>query len=194
VLIEKFNITHLIFTGVAGGTHGHINIGDIIISENLYQHDMDATPIFKKHEIPFTGKIYFDADKTLIQKSLNACNTFLRSSQDIIPHHILKTFNIDHPKVLLGTIGSGDQFITDIEKINEILSDRLETAAIEMEGAAVAQVCDDFKLPFVVIRTISDKANSNAHIDFTKFVKEVASLYSAHIVRNICASFHLKKS
>jgi adenosylhomocysteine nucleosidase len=189
-LIEKFHVTHLIFTGVAGGTHNDINVGDIVISEALYQHDMDATPIFKKHEIPFTGKVYFYAEKTLMQKTLTACKTFLQSREKDIPHHIFKTFNIDNPKVVLGTIGSGDEFITSIEKIKSILADKPETTAIEMEGAAVAQVCDDFKIPFVVIRTISDKADSNAHVDFTKFVKDVASHYSARIVKNICVLSH----
>ena len=185
-LIEKFNITKLIFTGVAGGANNQVNVGDVVISETLYQHDMDATPIFQKFEVPFTGKIYFHANKNLAQKAFSACQSFFKTREKDLPQRILKTFNINNPKVIFGAIASGDQFINDSERVNVILKDNPETAAIEMEGAAVAQVCDDFNIPFVIIRTISDRADSNAHVDFTKFVQEVASHYSAHIIKKIC--------
>jgi adenosylhomocysteine nucleosidase len=189
-LIEKFNITQLIFTGVAGGANNQVDVGDVVISETLYQHDMDATPIFQKYEVPFTGKIFFHANKDLAQKAFSACQTFFKTIETDIPKSILKTFNIDHPKVTLGVIASGDQFINDSEHVNALLKEKPETAAIEMEGAAVAQVCDDFNIPFVVIRTISDRADSNAHVDFAKFVKEVASHYSAHIIKNMCKNLN----
>ena len=89
------------------------------------------------------------------------------------------------PTLHFGDIASGDQFINSTEKRNEILSLLPDIQCVEMEGAAVAQVCFEFNVPFTVIRTISDTADHNARVDFGKFIVEVANAYSRAIISEI---------
>ena len=101
---------------------------------------------------------------------------------------ILDKFKIVSPKCLIGTIASGDEFISNAERTKAIIRENLQVAAVEMEGAAIAQVCYDYGIPFVVIRTISDRADHSAAIDFPRFIEEVFKYYSEHMVQHIFAS------
>ena len=181
-LITRFGVDKIIFTGVAGAISNDLSIGDVVISSELYQHDMDARPLFDKHVIPLTEITFFKADLSLINLAASACNNLFQYSQKQIPVSTLSEFEIYSPKYLIGSIASGDQFIADSQKTATILADQSRTLAVEMEGAAVAQVCYDYQLPFVVIRTISDLANHKSHIDFPKFINQVARYYSENIV------------
>lgn len=184
-LISEFKATEIIFTGVAGAVSSDLEIGDIVISNQLYQHDMDATPLIPKFEVPLTDMIFFDANSDLIKKVQAAADTLLKKPSDAIPRSQLDEFKITAPKTMLGLIGTGDRFIADDKTSDTLLSEQPDTLAVEMEGAAVAQVCHDYGVPFVVIRTISDKANNNAHIDFPRFIKEIASHYSRNIIQSM---------
>lgn len=172
----------LIFTGVAGASSPDLNIGDIVISSQLYQHDMDARPLMLRHEIPLTGMTFLKADFALMKKAQAATSGLLATLSEKIPPEELGAFAITQPKCVLGTIATGDQFIGDSEQTATIMTERPETVAVEMEGAAVAQVCNDYKVPFVVIRTISDKANHKSVIDFPRFIENVGRHYAEHIV------------
>lgn len=180
-LILKYNIDALIFTGVAGAVDPELNIGDVVVSSELYQHDMDATPIFEKHVIPLTDITFFTADAQLSNTALKAVETYLNNQQSM-PSEALKKFNIDTPKFKQGVIASGDCFVADQAQTEQLKRERPGTLAVEMEGAAVAQVCSDYAIPFVVIRVISDRADHAAPVDFDAFVKEVASHYTKNIV------------
>lgn len=176
-LIHHFNIHELIFTGVAGALHPDLQIGDIVISQNLLQHDVDVRPFRKQFEIPILGITFFESDIGLQDKAKKAAEKSLTD-----PLEELQTFSINNPTVWIGDIASGDQFISSEQKKKELLSALPSVLCTEMEGAAVAQVCYEYKLPFVVIRTISDTANESAGIDFPLFLEQVASKYSAAIV------------
>ncbi len=102
----------------------------------------------------------------------------------MVGEEAVRDFNLA-PKLYLGDIASGDQFINSDEQRREILSLLPEVLCVEMEGAAVAQVCLEFGVPFTVIRTISDTADHNAHVDFNKFIVEVANAYSRAIISEI---------
>jgi adenosylhomocysteine nucleosidase len=184
-IITKFGAEKIIFTGVAGAAAPGLEIGDVVISRDLVQHDMDASaiPAFKKFEIPLLGITYFKADPDLVHLALGAAREYLSSvrSQDI-PLSVLDSYHIHAPNVLFGTIASGDQFIADKATISQLRKAIDGLQCIEMEGAAVAQVCHEHGIPFVVIRAISDKADSNAVHDFPNFVKNVVSRYSYGIV------------
>lgn len=183
-LINSFDVDEIVFTGVAGALSEELNIGDIIIGKNLYQHDIDASPLFKKFEVPLLHKTYFEtSDKHrdhLYQSSL----TFLDSYDEYVEINRANTFLINQPKVLIGDIASGDQFISDIRSVQNLSKQLPTVQCVEMEGAAVAQVCYEYKIPFSIIRIISDKANDNSHIDFPKFASEVASHYALGIFEN----------
>jgi adenosylhomocysteine nucleosidase len=169
-LIDKFGVSEIIFTGVAGSISESLSIGDIVIGEKLYQHDMDARPIFKKLEVPLLNKTYFKTDDLVTKKLLIAAESFITEENFIIK-----------PTSQIGNIGTGDRFVNSIELANEIASiDNL--IVVEMEGAAVAQVCYEHNIPFGVVRIVSDNSNSDAHIDFQEFIISTACVYTFGIL------------
>jgi adenosylhomocysteine nucleosidase len=106
-----------------------------------------------------------------------------KSIASLLGEEVMMKFNLHEPKLILGDIASGDQFINNNEQRDRIISALPTVVCVEMEGAAVAQVCYENNIPFIIIRTISDVADENSHIDFLSFVKEVSSKYSIEIVR-----------
>ena len=146
---------------------------------------MDARPLFNKHQIPLTNITFFKADSKLINTAHNSIDNLFSKLSENISVDTLAEFGITAPKCITGTIASGDQFIADKKQNENILHDNPETMAVEMEGAAVAQVCHDYQTPFVVMRTISDNADDNAHIDFPRFIDKVAKHYSEEIIQQM---------
>ena len=184
-LINDFDVKEIIFTGVAGAIHPKLNIGDIVIGKNLYQHDLNAFPFYEKFEIPILRKKFLETYDA--EKLLSATNLFLDTYHEFIAPEDSKLFDIQLPKAVYGDIASGDQFISSLKKIKK-LNKQLPTAiCVEMEGAAVAQVCFEYEVPFSIIRVISDKANDNATIDFPKFANSIASKYALGILKNYFA-------
>lgn len=191
-LIEHFGVTHLIFTGVAGGAGKGVCVGDIVVGEQLVQHDMDSSPLFPRFEIPLTGVSLFAADSLLSNYVIQAAGSFLREDFARVIHaDDCASFNLTAPNVHHGLIASGDQFIAHSDKMDLIRQDLPGTLAVEMEGAAVAQVCFEFGVPFAIVRTISDSANETSPIDFGKFIHTVAAHYAFHIVRRTCLSLNV---
>lgn len=186
-LIHKFNITALVFTGVAGAVDPALHIGDIVIGGRLLQHDMDARPFIPQYEIPLLKKTYFESSPQLSTIAALAIRNFLQDDSLglLINAHDLKQFNIIMPKLFIGDIASGDQFFSDQTKKQQLLQALPGVLCVEMEGAAVAQVCYENKVPFVVIRTISDAAGDESHIDFAAFIQQIAGRYAAAIIKNI---------
>lgn len=186
-LIERFDVTHIVFTGVAGSAAHDVAVGDIVLAENLVQHDMDATPLVARFEVPLTGISAFASDCSLSGLAGQAAGDFLALDwTDAIAHQDKQAFKLTTPRLHRGLVASGDEFITCSDKIASLKRVLPEILAVEMEGAAVAQVCFEFGIPFAVIRTISDKANEHACIDFTRFLERVAQHYSFHIIKRMC--------
>jgi adenosylhomocysteine nucleosidase len=186
-LVEKFGVTHILFTGVAGAGDKTVNVGDIVVAESLVQHDMDASPLFPRFEVPLTGLTHFPADHQLGTRLRDAAHAFLEEDfMEAIAPGEKTAFKLTRPRIHRGLIASGDQFVDDREHINGLNADLPGLVAVEMEGAAVAQVCYELKVPCAVIRTISDNANENAATDFLRFVKSVAAIYAFYIVRRFC--------
>jgi len=185
-LINDHPVDEIIFTGVAGAVNHKLEIGDIVIGNKLYQHDVDASPLFKKYEIPLLDKTFFETSASRQEKLKSATETFLLDYNRYINPIKSESFNISQPKLFVGNIASGDQFISSMESVSNLLKEIPEICCVEMEGSAVAQVCYEYKIPFSILRIISDKANNNAHIDFPKFAKEVASHYALGILENYC--------
>lgn len=183
-LILKFGITELIFTGVAGAIHPELNIGDIVIGKRFYQHDMDARPIMKQFEIPLLDVCFFESGATEVVKAAMIIKDLLRASQlkSVIETSDLHTFHIHQPECYIGDIASGDKFFSAADD-KHLLMERLHSVlCVEMEGAAVAQVCYEYQIPFTIIRTISDAADEKAELDFPLFIKSVSSKYSRKII------------
>ncbi len=184
-LIHCFDVDYLLFTGVAGAVDDKLNIGDVVIARGLYQHDMDARPIFERFQIPLTQTTLFHTNAAFGDKAVQASERYFNQSLSELGQERLSKFSIHSPKVRGGVVASGDQFISEKSACDALCMNGQHVLAVEMEGAAVAQVCDDYDIPLTVIRTISDKADHSAQIDFQAFVGEVASEISAGITLNL---------
>jgi adenosylhomocysteine nucleosidase len=186
-LIQQFNIRELLFTGVAGAISPELKIGDIVLGKRLIQHDMDARPLMAQYEIPLLSKTYLESDETHLAIASKAINAVIenRSLHAVIGEQELLEFNISQPNLFIGDIASGDQFFSKNEQKENLKAQLPNVLCVEMEGAAVAQVCYEYKIPFSIIRTISDAADDSAHIDFPSFIKKISSKYAAEIIKNI---------
>ena len=185
LLIQEFGVTDLFFIGTAGALADGLKVGDIVISKRLVQHDLDARPIISRFELPLLNRVYVDSNPELTELAGKAVSNLLaKGVENMVGEKAVKEFNLA-PTLYFGDIASGDQFINSEEKREEILGLLPDVLCVEMEGAAVAQVCLEFGTPFTVIRTISDTANHNARVDFGKFIVEVANAYSRAIVQEI---------
>lgn len=164
-LIREFGCTKIINTGVAGSLDNRMDIGDIVVSVDAVQHDYDCSPLgFKPGEILYTGLVAFPADEGLRSAAIDAVKNV---APDI--------------KVFEGRVCSGDQFIATPEQKEAIVS-VFGGLCSEMEGAAIAQVCDLNDTPFVIIRAISDKSDGSQTVEFEKFQASAAQ-HSARIVQ-----------
>lgn len=165
-LIEHFGVRAIVFTGVAGGLGPDVRVGDVVVAESFLQHDLDASPIFPRHEVPLYGRSRFATDGALTQRLAQA-------ARQALPGATLHR----------GLIVSGDRFVCTTAKARALQAELPDALAVEMEGAAIAQVCHDYGVAYAAVRTISDRADDDAHGDFTHFVETVASPHSAAIVR-----------
>jgi adenosylhomocysteine nucleosidase len=177
-LIDAYAVDSVWFTGVAGALDPTLSVGDIVIAEGLIQHDLDARPLFSQFEIPLSGRARLLTDPTQRTALVNAAAEFLEHEfQSTVPAHVQARFGIVSPRVVQADIATGDRFISsaaDAKKLRALLP---SCACVEMEGAAVAQACIESRIPFAVLRVISDSANDDAHVDFQRFVTEVAGIY-----------------
>ena len=175
-LIEHYGVKEIIFTGVAGGVGPSVHIGDVVVGDSYLQHDMDASPIFPRYQIPLTGQSTFAADAAVLARLKNAAQQALAQ----------RRFADRAVAVHCGLIASGDQFLSGPEAQAQLLAGLhahgYSPLAVEMEGAAVAQTCADYGVPFAAVRTISDRADAGAAEDFTAFVEHTARHYAQAIV------------
>jgi adenosylhomocysteine nucleosidase len=182
LLIHEFKTSTLVFTGVAGGLHHDVKVGDVVVAHQLLQHDMDASPLFPRYEVPLTGRSHFEADPALAEALSGAARRCLDRAASLVGAGALRAFGVDRAVLHQGLVVSGDQFVSSQAHSTELRTLLPEALAVEMEGAAVAQVCADFGARFAVLRVISDRADDSAHIDFPRFVAEVASTYTHAII------------
>lgn len=162
VLITKFNASSVINTGCAGSLDNDIDIGDFVVSTDAVQHDFDVSPIgFERGEIPFSGLYAFPADEALQARAKKAIQEYAPDS-----------------KIFSGRVCSGDQFIY-LDEQRETITSNFGGLCCEMEGAAIAQVCYLNKVPYVIIRAISDKVDGSEEIEYAEFEKEASEKCAA---------------
>lgn len=180
-LIAHFGAIRVVFTGVAGGVGEGVHVGDVVVGTGFVQHDMDASPLFPRYQVPLTGRSVFDGDAALTASLLQAARAALADGGPLGRAHVHQ-----------GLIASGDRFVNGQEEaavlVRSLQAHGHFPLAVEMEGAAVAQVCADHGVAFAAVRTISDRADDSAHVDFPRFVQEVASLYALEIITNLAKS------
>lgn len=168
-ICENFLPHAIVFLGIAGAVKDNLNIGDIVVSHDCMQYDMDATAMgFKIGEIPYTGIDKVEADKTLKQLAMS--------------------FKVEGKKIVEGRILTGDRFVvTKTAEERAFFRDILSGSAVEMEGAACGFVAHINNIPFVVVRVISDKADGNAPEKFREFLHN-SSLCLADMAHHICCN------
>jgi adenosylhomocysteine nucleosidase len=190
-LIERYGVDCLVFTGVAGALDPVLDVGDIVIADTLIQHDIDASPIpgIEKYEVPLLGLSRFKVEQRHVAVAQRAANLYLeRDFPGDVPEETRREFGITKPKVVVGTIASGDQFIADDTIAQELRAQIPGLLCVEMEGAAVAQVAYEHGIPCIVLRTISDRADHQAAIDFPRFVSGIASHFTCGSVLRLLDS------
>lgn len=164
LLIEKYNVEKIIFSGVAGSVNKEINVGDVVIGTDILQHDVDATEFgYKKGQIPQMPVYSFESDIELIEKVKKIENTEIKLS--------------------FGRILTGDQFISGKE-IKTKLGEEFEALCVDMESGAVAQVCYKLNKKFLIIRSISDSISDDSGMEYDVFVK-LAAKNSKEILKKI---------
>ena len=167
ILVDQFAIDAVINTGVAGSLCAEINIGDIVVSTDACEHDMDVTALgYDKGVIPQMKISFFPADRKLVETAMEVCREV---NPDI--------------SVYEGRVVSGDQFISD-NAVKDMLISTFHGSCAEMEGAAIAHAAYLNNLPYVVIRAISDKADGSAQMDYPEF-ERAAAKHSAKLVENL---------
>lgn len=170
ILADIYSVTGVVNTGIAGSLKAEIDIGDIVLSSDALQHDMDATGFgYEPGQIPRVETLAFKADEGLTNLAEECCS---RVNPDI------HTF--------VGRVVTGDQFISDKEK-KKWLTDTFGGYCTEMEGAAIAQACYLNSIPFLIVRAISDKADDSASVDYPAFEAK-AIVHSVNLLTEIVRS------
>ena len=165
ILIDKFNVDAIINVGSAGSSNDELDIGDIVIGNKIVQHDFDITAFgHPKGYISNVGQ-FVESNDLLIEKMKQT----------------ISNLKDNEFKIKIGTIASGDIFCTEL-KMKEKIRNKFNADAIEMEGAAIAQVCKLDDIPFLIIRSISDKPDGNNNVTFDNFL-EKASKRCAQIIK-----------
>ena len=166
ILVDDFNVDAVLNTGIAGSLNNDIEVGDMVVSENVVHHDFDLAPFgYKRGQLPGFKGVGFKADKQLVDLVTEVIN------------------ELDMCGLFTGTICSGDQFVDSIEKKTE-LAEQFNGLCCEMEGASIAQAATMNGIPFVIVRAISDKADGTADVVYTAFEKKAAE-QSAKMVQEI---------
>jgi len=182
-LIASYDVTDIVFSGVAGAVQHGLSIGDVVVGTELIQHDLDASPIFPRYEVPQLGKALLATDARLRARLRTAAQGFLREDLlTAVPQSSRDWFRITSPQLIEAVIASGDQFVDSAEEIDALRRRLPQVACVEMEGAAVAQVCEEYAMPFGIVRTISDAADEKAPHDFPRFAREISGQYSLGIL------------
>ncbi|WP_080849126.1 5'-methylthioadenosine/S-adenosylhomocysteine nucleosidase [Cytobacillus gottheilii] len=169
VLLDRFKPDYVINTGSAGGLNPELNVGDVVISSEVRHHDVDVTAFgYEYGQVP-----QLPAAFTANEKLVKIAEECAKESGDI--------------QVVRGLIATGDSFMSDPVRVEAVREKFEDLQAVEMEAAAIAQVCHQFNIPFVVIRSLSDIAGKESDISFDKFL-ETAALHSANLVMSITSS------
>jgi adenosylhomocysteine nucleosidase len=186
VMADRFACRTIVFSGVAGGLDPALSIGDVVIADRVIQHDAglidsDGLRTYQAGHVPFinpTQRLGYAVDPDLLARVKHRLNGFG------LPALSSAAGGDDRPaQIAYGTVLSGDQYLHD-DSTRTRLHGQFSGRAIEMEGGAVAQACESFMLPWLVIRTLSDLAGHDSGLEFTTFVDEVAAT-SADILRRI---------
>ncbi|KXG42935.1 5'-methylthioadenosine/S-adenosylhomocysteine nucleosidase [Tepidibacillus decaturensis] len=163
LLNQLFSPEYVINTGSAGGFHKELNVGDVVISTEVRHHDVDVTAFgYEYGQVPKMPASFLP-DPHLMEIAINSAE------------------KLTGVQVVEGLVATGDSFMNDPERVDYVRSKFPNLYAVEMEAAAIAQVCYQFKVPFIIIRSLSDIAGKESKVSFEQFLKK-AAVNSANLV------------
>ncbi|WP_240274464.1 5'-methylthioadenosine/adenosylhomocysteine nucleosidase [Mycobacterium ulcerans] len=186
LLADRFDCHTVIFTGVAGGLDPALSIGDIVIADRVVQHDCglltdDGLQPYQPGHVPFikpTEQLGYRVDPELLDRVKHRLEDFTLPALSAAAGGGARP-----PRINYGTILTGDQYLHSARTRDQLYND-FAGMAIEMEGGALAQVCESFAILWLVIRALSDLAGAGSGLDFNRFVDEV-SVSSARILLHL---------
>lgn len=181
-LIASFGVDAVVFTGVAGGIAPDVSIGDIVVAQHLVQHDFDIKGLLgcPRFSIPLLGMSHIPSCEELTPLAERAAYSVVLNDRY---QKAVEPFASRPPVLRRGLLASGDVFVSSNEERESLRAALPEILCVEMEGAAVAQVCVEHDIPFVVTRVISDGADDSSIQDFGAFVRSAAAIGSEMFVR-----------
>ncbi len=191
-LIDTCQVGAVFVVGLAGALDPALRIGDIVIADELIQHDLDVRPLFDYTVIPDLGLKSIETDRSLRQAAFSAAEELAKKRFPTLFSEEVKTrFGLLIPQVKVGPVLTGDQFVSGdgTGRLRQLFPKAL---CVEMEGAAAAQVCLMNSVPLAVLRVISDRADHKAQFDFTGFLNEVAGKYGFALL-DLLLSRHLSE-
>ncbi len=165
----------VLFTGVAGAANKKLKQWDILVANSVIQHDMDARPLYEKFHIPVFNKKILKPKEKLLNKIFKSLSVNKERGD-------LKKFG----NISKGLIATGDKFISDKKEMNKLNNEIPHLMAVEMEGAAFAQVAEQEKIDWLILRVISDSADDSAKEDFSSFINEYKN-FSLNLIK-VCLS------
>ena len=172
LLVEHFGVQRVVLTGAAGRVSHELSIGDVVVATDLVHHDLDVRPIFPRYHVPTLGRSRLAADEALSSIAYEAAQRFIASTPG------------SDARVARGLVLSGDQFM-DPARIRDLRGRFPDALAVEMEGAAVAQVCIESATPFAVVRSISDDGRADA---FERFLDRECGRHARGIIGELLAA------
>ena len=190
ILIDRFDADRLVLLGVGGVINSNLSIGDVVISKDVRYHDVDAIGLgFSLGEIPFLGINIFDADKVLVEKAQQASIEALSKLQ--YRYAAMGAPNNHKPKVVVGRVITGDQFISGAGKKKQLI-ESFSGDCVDMEGAAVAQTAYLNNKQFVIIRALSDECENDAEKCYYDYLNTIAPYLLFEIAVNIAGGLNNK--
>lgn len=175
ILIARFGPRAIVMTGLAGAVDPRLAVGDVVVADHAIQHDLDASPLFPRHEIPLLGVSAIPMDPALSDR-------LARAAVRIVPPAWLRA---TPPRVWRGLVASGDRFFASADAVAALRAELPEVLAVEMEGAAVAQVAHEHGVPVAIARVISDTADHAAAVDFARFLRDACGPYARGLVEGV---------
>jgi len=169
LLVQHFGVQCVVLTGAAGRVSDDLSIGDVVVATHLVHHDLDASPIFPRYHVPTLGTARLAADEAVTALAYDAAQSFIAAEPG------------DGGKVAKGLVLSGDQFMNPAQ-IRDLRRRFPDGLAVEMEGAAVAQVCIESGTPYAIVRSISDDGNADA---FERFLHSDCGRYARGIISRL---------
>ncbi len=193
LLMSHYHLDIVLLIGYCGALHNSpLLVGDIVIGREYVHRDFDARPIYDQYEIPLLGISFFSTDTTTIQVAQASVNQFITQHSSCVQKHIPKRVG-QKIQYREGLIATQDQFLGSLEKSECIVQELPQVAAVDMEGASVAQVAYEYGIPFSAIKVVSDMTNHEAALQFHEFMRSGAKKYAELLPKAFIDNFlHLQ--